>query len=146
MPQYQPHRTEGRAARSSRIRYGASQIFVRHSCPIELLTPQRINRLERVFSQTQELADAPSPTRAPRQLHIHERDGGAMNSPCAIEKVERPSGNYLGLDENGQSFTWLEHAYKEQSNILQFLSVHPYFHPIRANPRFADLLRRTGLA
>ncbi len=52
---------------------------------------------------------------------------------------------YLGLGENDQTFAWLEHAYKEQSNILQFLKVHPYFDPIRGDPRFADLLRRTRL-
>jgi TolB-like protein/tetratricopeptide (TPR) repeat protein len=52
---------------------------------------------------------------------------------------------YLGLGDNNQSFAWLEQAYKEQSNILQFLKVHPYFDPIRGDPRFRDLLRRTGL-
>ncbi len=52
---------------------------------------------------------------------------------------------YLGLGENDQAFAWLEQAYKEQSNILQFLKVHPYFDPIRGDPRFRDLLRRTGL-
>ena len=52
---------------------------------------------------------------------------------------------YLGLAENEQAFAWLEQAYKEQSNILQFLKVHPYFDPIRADPRFTDLLRRVGL-
>jgi len=52
---------------------------------------------------------------------------------------------YLGLGENDQAFVWLEQAYKEQSNILQFLKVHPYFDPIRADPRFADLVRRVGL-
>jgi TolB-like protein/Flp pilus assembly protein TadD len=52
---------------------------------------------------------------------------------------------YLGLGENDQAFLWLEQAYKEQSNILQFLKVHPYFDPIRGDPRFVDLLRRTGL-
>ena len=52
---------------------------------------------------------------------------------------------YLGLGENDQAFTWLEQAYKEQSNILQFLKLHPYFDPIRGDPRFADLARRTGL-
>jgi TolB-like protein/Tfp pilus assembly protein PilF len=53
---------------------------------------------------------------------------------------------YLGLGENDQAFVWLEEAYKEQSNILQFLKVHPYFDPIRGDPRFADLLRRVGLS
>jgi TolB-like protein/tetratricopeptide (TPR) repeat protein len=52
---------------------------------------------------------------------------------------------YLGLGDDEQSFAWLEQAYKEQSNILQFLKVHPYFDSIRGDPRFADLLRRTGL-
>jgi len=52
---------------------------------------------------------------------------------------------YLGLGDNDQAFVWLEQAYKEQSNILQFLKVHPYFDPIRSDPRFADLVRRTGL-
>jgi TolB-like protein/Flp pilus assembly protein TadD len=52
---------------------------------------------------------------------------------------------YLGLGETDQAFAWLERAFQEQSNILQFLKVHPYFDPIRGDPRFADLLRRTGL-
>ena len=53
---------------------------------------------------------------------------------------------YLGLDENEQAFTWLEQAYKEQSNILLVIKVHPYFDPLRGDPRFADLVRRIGLA
>ena len=52
---------------------------------------------------------------------------------------------YLGLGDNEQAFYWLEQAYKEQSNILQFLKSHPYFDPIRSDPRFADLVRRVGL-
>ena len=52
---------------------------------------------------------------------------------------------YLGLGENEEAFAWLEQAYKEQSNMLQFVKVHPYFDPIRGDPRFADLVRRVGL-
>ena len=52
---------------------------------------------------------------------------------------------YLGLGDNEQAFYWLEQAYKEQSNILQFVKTHPYFDPIRGDPRFADLVRRVGL-
>jgi pentatricopeptide repeat protein len=52
---------------------------------------------------------------------------------------------YLGLGENEQAFIWLEQAYKEKSNILQFLLTHPYFDPIRNDPRFADLIHRAGL-
>jgi TolB-like protein/Tfp pilus assembly protein PilF len=53
---------------------------------------------------------------------------------------------YLGLDEKEEAFAALEQAYKEQSNILQFLKVHPYFDPLRSDPRFADLVRRVGLS
>ncbi len=52
---------------------------------------------------------------------------------------------YLGLGEHDEAFAWLEPAYKEQSNILQFLKVHPYFDPLRDDPRFKDLLHRVGL-
>jgi TolB-like protein/DNA-binding winged helix-turn-helix (wHTH) protein/Flp pilus assembly protein TadD len=52
---------------------------------------------------------------------------------------------HLGLDDREQIFVWLEHAYQEQSNILQFLKVHPYFDPVREDPRFKDLVRRVGL-
>jgi TolB-like protein len=52
---------------------------------------------------------------------------------------------YLGLGDNNESFAALEEAYKEQSNILQFVKVHPYFDPLRSDPRFADLVRRVGL-
>jgi pentatricopeptide repeat protein len=52
---------------------------------------------------------------------------------------------YLGLGDNEQAFYWLEQAYREQSNILQWLKTHPYFDPIRGDPRFTDLVRRVGL-
>ncbi len=52
---------------------------------------------------------------------------------------------YLGMEDREQALVWLEHAYQEQSNILQFLKVHPYFDPLRDDPRFKDLLHRVGL-
>jgi TolB-like protein/Tfp pilus assembly protein PilF len=52
---------------------------------------------------------------------------------------------YLGLDEKEQAFGALQQAYKEQSNILQFVRVHPFFDPLRSDPRFAELVRRVGL-
>ncbi len=52
---------------------------------------------------------------------------------------------YLGLDDKELAFASLEQAYQEQSNILQYLKVHPFFDPLRDDPRFADLIRRVGL-
>ncbi|MGB7136135.1 MAG: tetratricopeptide repeat protein, partial [Acidobacteriaceae bacterium] len=53
---------------------------------------------------------------------------------------------YLGLDDREQAFYWIGQAYNEKSNILQFVKTHPYFDPIRSDPRFADLVRRVGLS
>jgi TolB-like protein/cytochrome c-type biogenesis protein CcmH/NrfG len=52
---------------------------------------------------------------------------------------------YLGLGDYDHAFFWLEEAYKEQSNILQFLKVHPIFDPVRGDPRFLNLVHRVGL-
>ncbi len=52
---------------------------------------------------------------------------------------------YLGLGDNEQAFAWLEQAYEEKSNILQFLKVHPFFDPLRNDPRFTALIHRVGL-
>ena len=52
---------------------------------------------------------------------------------------------YLGLADYDEAFVWFERAYQEQSNILQYLKVHPFFDPVRNDPRFVDLVRRVGL-
>jgi hypothetical protein len=39
----------------------------------------------------------------------------------------------------------MERAYQEQSMILQYLKVQPFFDPVRDDPRFKDLVRRVGL-
>jgi TolB-like protein/tetratricopeptide (TPR) repeat protein len=52
---------------------------------------------------------------------------------------------YLGLGDNEQALAWLERAYEEQSNMLQLIKVHPFFDPLRSDPRFVDLVHRVGL-
>ncbi len=52
---------------------------------------------------------------------------------------------YLGLGDKEQAFAWMERAYQEQSNILLFLKVHPFFDPLRDDPRFVKLVHRVGL-
>jgi len=52
---------------------------------------------------------------------------------------------YLGLGDKEESFTWLERSAEEHSNIVQFLKSHPFFDPIRNDPRFATYLRRANL-
>jgi serine/threonine-protein kinase len=52
---------------------------------------------------------------------------------------------YTGLGDKDQAFFWLEKAYQERSYPMAYLKVFPARDPLRSDPRFADLLRRTGL-
>jgi tetratricopeptide (TPR) repeat protein len=52
---------------------------------------------------------------------------------------------YLGLSDHDQAFAWLGRACQERSNILQFVKVHPFFDPVRKDPRFVDIVRCVGL-
>ncbi len=52
---------------------------------------------------------------------------------------------YSGLGDRDETLHWLEQAYKEQSNILQYMKVHPFYDFLRGDPRFVDLIHRVGL-
>jgi hypothetical protein len=52
----------------------------------------------------------------------------------------------LRLGEKDQGFDWMQKAYDDRSAWLVYLKVDPLFDPVRADPRFADLLRRVGFA
>jgi TolB-like protein len=89
-------------------------------------------------------------------IHAYAQAGRRADALHLLEELKRrkqrgyvPAASfvkaYLGLGEYDRAFFWLEEAYKEQSNILQFLKVHPIFDPIRNDPRFADLVHRVGL-
>jgi serine/threonine protein kinase/TolB-like protein/Flp pilus assembly protein TadD len=53
---------------------------------------------------------------------------------------------HLGLGEKDQAFDWMQKAYEDRSAWLVYLKVDPLFDPVRGDARFADLLRRVGLA
>jgi serine/threonine-protein kinase len=53
---------------------------------------------------------------------------------------------YLALGDYDQAFFWCDEAYKEQSGILQWIKVAPFFDPVRNDPRFIDLIHRVGLS
>ena len=52
----------------------------------------------------------------------------------------------MALGDYDEAFAWFERAYQEKSASLQYLKVYPLFDPVRKDPRFADLVRRVGLA
>ena len=53
---------------------------------------------------------------------------------------------HAGLGEKEEALRWLEQAYDERSGLLIYLNVEPVFDSLRSAHRFADLLRRIGLA
>lgn len=51
---------------------------------------------------------------------------------------------HAGLGETEQAFESLERAFQERSTVLAYLQLDPRLAPLRSNPRFADLVQRTG--
>jgi hypothetical protein len=49
---------------------------------------------------------------------------------------------FAGLNDREQAIHWLLQAYEDRSNWLVWLNLDPRFGNVRADPRFADLLRR----
>ena len=52
---------------------------------------------------------------------------------------------YAGLGETDRAFQWLEKAYGDRSEGLGLLKVSPEFDNLRSDPRFANLVSRSGL-
>jgi TolB-like protein/DNA-binding winged helix-turn-helix (wHTH) protein/Tfp pilus assembly protein PilF len=87
---------------------------------------------------------------------VCERSGRTAEARRLLEKVEqhvrsRPYESvmllesYLGTGHNKQALDLLERAYAEHSNTVVQIKVDPMCDPIRADPRFQELLRRTRL-
>jgi tetratricopeptide (TPR) repeat protein len=62
-------------------------------------------------------------------------------SPIWMAKV------YAGLDDKDKAFEWLEKAYEDRSIVSAgYVKSNPILDPLRSDPRYADLLRRTYLS
>ena len=53
---------------------------------------------------------------------------------------------HAGLGDREQAMTWLEKAYAERSDYMPYLALEPMLDGLRADPRFAALIRRTGVS
>jgi TolB-like protein/DNA-binding winged helix-turn-helix (wHTH) protein/Tfp pilus assembly protein PilF len=69
---------------------------------------------------------------------LHRRRKAGYVPPAAFLNA------YLGLGDKEQAFAWLERSVEERSKIIQFLKVHPFFDPLRGDPRFAVFLHRAN--
>jgi hypothetical protein len=49
---------------------------------------------------------------------------------------------FVGVDDKGQAFFWLDKAVSDHAGRLMFLNVEPRFDSVRSDPRYADFVRR----
>jgi tetratricopeptide (TPR) repeat protein len=59
--------------------------------------------------------------------------------------AQRMAQAYVGLDDKERAFKWLEKAYEEHSMRPDFMRVDPTYDNLRSDPRFRDLMSRTGV-
>ncbi len=71
---------------------------------------------------------------------LTKRSADTYVQPMWIAVIE------LALGEKDQAFDWMDKAYADRSAWLVNLKVDPFFDAVRSDARFADLLRRVGLA
>jgi Flp pilus assembly protein TadD len=95
-------------------------------------SPGVLGGLARAYATAGRRADA---SRLLDELHQQQRRNSYVPAAAFINA-------YIGLGQHDEAFVWLERAYREHSNMLQFVKVHPTFDPIRRDPRFADCVRR----
>jgi Flp pilus assembly protein TadD len=88
--------------------------------------------------------------------HALAVSGDAAGARKALSQLEQLSRSryvpalyfaaiYTGLGEKNAAMKWLEKAYGEHNDRLIYLGVEPLADPLRAEPRFRDLLHRVGL-
>ena len=53
---------------------------------------------------------------------------------------------HLGLGDKERVLQWLERAREELDLYLSYIGVHPFFDPLRTDPKFQDFVQRLGLA
>ena len=61
---------------------------------------------------------------------------GASVSPAILAMV------YGALGDTDRAFDRLEQAYQQNDLMLTFINSHPWFDPLRDDPRFQDIVRR----
>jgi len=84
----------------------------------------------------------------------YARMGNRAKAMELVKQIEDPKTGYsspyncalvyAALGENDQVYTWLDRAINERSPALIQLAVDPAFRSIQAEPRFQEMLRRTG--
>jgi TolB-like protein/DNA-binding winged helix-turn-helix (wHTH) protein/thioredoxin-like negative regulator of GroEL len=90
----------------------------------------------------------------PGLAHFYARSGESLKArrmAAQLKDAARDSdwfflaGVYAALGDKDEAFACLSKAYEAHDFFLVFLKVHPYMDPLRADPRYTELLHRMGL-
>jgi non-specific serine/threonine protein kinase len=120
--------------------------FQKTSRPDEAIEELR-KAVELSGGSTQYLADLA------RALATGGREAEARRTLGELEEISKSryvspyfmAAVHLGLGDKDRAFDCLEEAYGERSLGMTFLKLDPNLDDLRAEPRFADLVRRVGL-
>ena len=55
------------------------------------------------------------------------------------------AGNYAAAGDKDKAFTYLEKAFADRSDFMNYIKPLPYYDSLRSDPRYTDLLRRMNL-
>ena len=88
--------------------------------------------------------------------HTHARAGNIKKAEITLQQLEKHSKNtyvpsayfaiiYSALEDNDNTFKYLEKAFKEKNSDLAALKVDPRYKPIRNDLRFNEMLLKIGL-
>ncbi|HEX5227710.1 MAG TPA: tetratricopeptide repeat protein, partial [Bryobacteraceae bacterium] len=86
--------------------------------------------------------------------HVLAAMGQVSEARAMLGAIEHPESGeppnafdvacvYAALGDRYQAFRWLEQSYRDRS--IRDLKIYPMLDPIRSDPRYAELLARTGL-
>jgi DNA-binding winged helix-turn-helix (wHTH) protein/TolB-like protein/Tfp pilus assembly protein PilF len=73
---------------------------------------------------------------------VRELEAFSAHEPIAATNI---AVAWTALGDHDRAFLWLERAYEKRSYLLRVITVEQGLEPLRADPRYADLVKRMGL-
>jgi len=121
------------------------------------LASSRLSRHERAIQALQKAIEPSSSTRYRADLaYAYAKAGRPDEARSTLAELGKLSGAryvspyflapaHAALGDPDLAFSRLEEAFAERSNGMTYLTTDPNLDDLRADPRFADLMRRVGL-
>ena len=110
------------------------------------------NEAVALYEKAQAATHFPSPGLGITYAKVGRREDARRILDQLIEKSRQQyvaadsiAAVYVALGEKDEALRWLDRAFEEHSGSFYSYMFRPEFRALRSDPRFADLLRRTGI-